>query len=1003
MILIKSHKETHVSTDSSRVISDFDPHFKVFHELMSFKVLEILLVSSPYDAYILEEDGSIATRLLEEYQGLNLSKAPRITRASNPEEAFELLPTKHFDLVITMPYLNGMNGFELGAKIKEFRPLLPVILVAHNTRATEPLNPDYAHGIDKAYLWCCEADLLLAIIKNIEDNFNVDADTDRAMVRVIIYVEDSPTYRSLFLPLIYQEVVRQTQSVLDESLNERHRLLRMRARPRILMAENYEDAIELFRKYRPFVFGIISDARFKKNGVLEPHAGVEFLQKVRKGEADIPALLISSEEENREEAEKVQAVFISKNSPTVRGEVRDFFLNCLGFGDFLFKLPDGTTVGKASNLYEFEKILKKIPIESVIHHLERNHLSNWVMARAEVILARRLHRDYFASLDNEEAVRGEIVKKVSHLRRTRQRGVVVNFSVHDYDPEVMDFVKIGNGSMGGKARGLAFMWACLQSVCRENPFLSPEMVTIPKTCVITADGFEAFISEQNLHYTRYMEDEKVADLFLDADLPDWLRHKLKTFLLQCNVPISVRSSSLLEDAQFKPYAGLYSTYFLPNNHEDFEERLGQLESAVKLVYASTWFESPQAFSKSSVLGRDDAMAVIIQQLVGAENDGYWYPAISGVGQSHNFYPVMNMEAEDGIAQIALGVGKTVVEGGKSLSFSPNQPKRLVQFSSVDDILVNSQRQFYALNMSSGTCLHRQMSNLELRTIQSAENEQPVKMLASTYVADEHRIRDASLPGMKVMTFAQLLKYSTFPLADILKELLAIGRAAMGCDVEIEFAVHLNEEDISKSVFYFLQIRPMITGGEQVDVMITDEEVADAFCVSHQSLGHGRFDTMQDILYVVPSLFDPAKTQTIAGEIGVIAKRLAAADNPFLLIGPGRWGSSDHWLGIPVQWSDIAGVGVIVEVQNDTIKAEPSQGSHFFQNITSLGIPYLTVKEHLVPHQGSDKQLEDKLNWSELEKFEVVEEGDFVRHVRLAKSFTVKCDGKKSRGVINLNT
>jgi len=621
------------------------------------------------------------------------------------------------------------------------------------------------------------------------------------------------------------------------------------------------------------------------------------------------------------------------------------------------------------------------------------------MARAEVALARRLHRDYFSSLDDKEQVRTELVKKVADLRKQRQRGVVVSFSEGDYDPEVMDFIKIGNGSMGGKARGLAFMWACLQSVYREKPILSPEKVTIPKTCVITAEGFDAFVRENKLFYTKSMEDEKVADLFLDANLPDWLKYKLRAFLLRCNVPVSVRSSSLLEDVQFKPYAGLYSTYFLPNNSEDFEERLNQLEGAVKLVYASTWFESPQVFSKSSVLGRDDAMAIMIQQLVGAEYNGYWYPAISGVGQSHNFYPVMNMDASDGIAQIALGVGKTVVEGGKSLSFSPNQPKRLVQFSSVEDILANSQRQFYALNMNNSACLHRQMSNLVLRNIQDAENEGPVRMLASTYVPEEHRVRDGWLPtGIKVMTFAPLLKYSGYPLPEILKELLAIGKTAMGCDVEIEFAVNINEEDISQSVFYLLQIRPMITGGEQLDVKVTDENIAKAFCVSNLSLGHGRFESMQDIIYVPPATFDPAQTRLIAGEIGAIARKLAAAKRPFLLVGPGRWGSSDPWLGIPVQWSDIAGVGAIVEIQDDTIKAEPSQGSHFFQNITSLGIPYLTVK-NMKTDRKDDSKLNDLINWTHFEQYEVVEEGNYVKHILTDDGFVVKCDGRKSFGVI----
>ena len=979
--------------DSSTVISDFDPHFKVFHELMSFKVQEILLVSSLYDAFILEEDGSLATRLIDEYHGLNLSKAPKITRASSPQEALRLIAMKNYDLVITMPYLQGMNGFELGVEIKKIRPALPVILVAHNRRSTIAPNEKCKDGIDAIYLWSYEADILLAIIKNVEDCFNVDTDTKRAMVRVIIYVEDSPAYRSLFLPLMYQELVGQTQAVLDESLNERHRLLRMRARPRILMAENYEEAVELFEKYRPYVFGVISDARFNRGGKIDPHAGHAFLQHVHLEEPDIPLLMVSSEEENRVAANLLPAGFINKNSPAIQSEFHGFFLSRLGFGDFVFKLPNGQIIDRASNMAEFDKSLRHVPDECIDFHLKKNHFFNWVMARAEVILAEKLHRDKFSENKSITAVRRKIIEKVHALRELRQRGIVVNFSGKEYDPEIMDFVKIGTGSMGGKARGLAFMWACLQGAGRQEPLLSAENVTIPKTCVIAADGFDAFINENNIRFTKDYDDEKIVNFFLDAELPSWLRCSLRSFLRKWDMPFSVRSSSLLEDAQFKPYAGLYATYFVSNNNPSFEQRLTQLESAIKLVYASTWFESPKAFSKTSIQSRDDSMAVIIQALVGSESGGYWYPSISGVAQSHNYYPVMNMDAADGIAHIALGVGKTVVEGGKSLWFSPVHPKKLVQFSSVEDILANSQRQFYALDMNPESCFDLNQSNLVLRNVQDAANELPVVMLSSTYVPEEHRIRDAAVPGVKIMTFAQFLKYSSYPLGGTLRELLSIGKTAMGCDVEIEFAVGV-EEDITQSTFYFLQIRPMITGGEQADVQICEADLENAFCASSQVLGHGKIQELKDILYVDPDTFDPAQTQTIASEIGVMGRKLAAKSCGYLLVGPGRWGTSDPWLGVPVQWSDISGVRAIVEVQDGMIRAEPSQGSHFFQNITSLGIPYFTVRS-----AEQEENLYDYVDWHWLKAQPEVERGLYVKHIRLDKGFVVKCDGKKLQGVI----
>jgi CheY-like chemotaxis protein len=982
--------------DSGRIVSDFDPHFKIFHELMPFKVQEILLVSSLYDAFIMEEDGSLATRLINEYHGLNLSKAPRITRVSTAEEALDILKRKPFDMVMTMPYLGSMDGFELGSEIKKIRPDIPVILVAHNIRSTFADKLD-SHGVDKIFLWCCEADLLLAIIKNVEDHRNVDEDIARAMVRVIIYVEDSPVYRSIFLPLIYHEVVRQTQSVLDESLNERHRLLRMRARPRILMATSFEEAMKLYERYKPYVFGIISDARYRKDGRIDAHAGYTFLQHVRSEIPDLPLLMVSSEPANKERAEKLPAIFIDKNSPVLLDQMHEFFLNYLGFGDFVFRLPDETAIGHASNLYEFEQKLRVIPDESLEYHAKRNHFSNWVMARAEVALARRLHSDYISNIKNLSDMREDLIFKVHSLRKLRQQGVVVKFNHSNYDPDIMDFVKIGNGSMGGKARGLAFMWACMQGAYTEGSVLSDYSVTIPKTCVITADGFDAFVAENNFTYQENMADEMVADIFLDATLPSWLRKELAGFLKKCTKPLSIRSSSLLEDAQFKPYAGLYSTYFLANNHPEFRERLSQLESAVKLVYASTWFESPRAFSRASNQGMDDSMAIIIQQVVGNEYDGYWYPSMAGVAQSHNYYPVMGMKADEGIAHVAIGIGKTVVEGEKSLRFSPSHPKRLLQFSSVEDILENCQRYFYAIDMYSNSCVQRQGSNLVKRMVQDAEKELPVQMLSSTYIADEHRIRDANLPGLKIMTFSQVLKYTSYPLAEILSELLKLGRNGMGCEIEIEFAVAL-DKDIEKSTFHFLQIRPMVTGGERADVQICDHEVSQSFCFSRQSLGHGNFNAMADIVYVSPEDFDPAATRAIAVEIGALNRKLVKEGRSYLLVGPGRWGSADPWLGVPVQWSDISGVGAIIELRNKALRADPSQGSHFFQNITSLGIPYLTVTEEVGEVQERNRE-NDFFDWKWLRKQPHLQQYKHVRHVRLDTPMIMKCDGKKSESCL----
>lgn len=976
--------------------TSFDPHFKVFHELMPFKVQEILLVSSLYDAFIMEEDGSITTRLLHEYHGLNLSKAPKVTRVSTGEEALAAIEAKNFDLVITMPYLAGMDAFDLGGQIKAIRPALPVILLTHNPRSLLPLPtvPDQS-SIDDVFLWCCEDELLMAIIKNVEDHANVDNDTAKAMVRVIIYVEDSPEYRSMFLPAIYREVVRQTQAVLDESINERHRLLRMRARPKILMAHSYEEALQLYETYKPFVFAVISDARFPQNGKVEGRAGERFLARVREEVVDLPLLMLSSEAENKLRAEAIPAVFIGKHSAHIHEELHDFFLTYLGFGDFVFRLPDSSPICSASNIVEFERELAHVPDESLQYHALRNHFSNWMMARSEVRLARSLHRDFIGDINKVGEMRKNIITKVRSLRKLRQQGVITGFDRENYEPDITEFVKIGDGPIGGKASGLAFMWGCLQRPESEDSILSKQRVAIPRSMVISADGFDDFVSQNHLILSDDMSDEHIADLFIDARLPPWLRQELETFLQRCTFPLSVRSSSLLEDGQFRPYAGLYSTYFLTNNHEDFHERLSQLESAIKMVYASTWFASPQAFSRGvGSGGREDSMAVIVQELIGADYNSRWYPAISGVAQSHNYYPVQDMQPTDGIAHIALGVGKTVVEGERNLRFSPAHPQKLIQFSTVEDILANCQRQLYALDMSNPTCLNRYNANLRRYDVQDVEIDLPVGLLASTYVPEEHRIRDINMSGVKILTFAQILKHSVYPLGEILTELLSIGRNGMGSEVEIEFAVQLGET-LDQSTFYLLQIRPMVTGSERADVGICDHEIQQSICYSTQSLGHGRITNIMDVIFVKPDAFDPAATRDIAREIGGINRSLQVEGRNYLLIGPGRWGTNDHWLGIPVQWSDISSVQAIVEVRSDLLRADPSQGSHFFQNITSLGIPYLTVDEK----NGANGQDSDRLDWDWLLEFPANHDGTWVRHLRLNYPLTIKCEGSDSTGII----
>ncbi len=974
---------------------DFDLSFKVFHELMAEKVTEILLISSPYEAFIMEEEGRLAERIIHEYRGLNLSRPPMLTWVSTAGEALDILSRKSFDLVITMPQVDEMDAYILGRKIKAIHPGLPIYLMIQNTskHLLERQSVD-SQAIDRRCVWYGNTDLLLAMIKNLEDRMNVAYDTKRARVRVIILVEDSPIYYSSLLPLLYKEIVTQTQAVMEESVNDEHRILRMRARPKILVAENYEEALDLYRQYRPYVLSVFSDVRFPKNGRINDRAGVSLLSMIRQENPDLPLLNLSSEESNRQQAEKIPAVFLNKNSPTLHSEIRSFFINYLGFGDFVFRFPDGQEIARASNLREMEKILPSIPDESMYYHSQRNHFSSWLMARSEVMLASKLKPVKASDFPSAGELKKYLISCIYERRKGRQKGLITELGTGSFDPDA-DFVKVGKGSLGGKARGLAF----ISTQFKENPDWQKKFenvdIQVPKSLVLSTDGFDAFISENNLKElaTADLSDGEITRLFRAAHFPESLAGDLEMYLQHVRYPLAVRSSSLLEDAQFQPFAGIYKTYMLPNNHHERSVRLERLITAVKLVYASTYFETPKAYARSTFHRmEDEKMAVVVQQLTGSAWGDYFYPAISGVAQSYNFYPISHLKPEEGIAHIALGLGKTVVEGGTSLRFSPPYPQFLPQFSAVDDILKNSQRLFYALKLKDfpqdfGT---NEDANLARLDVDDVSDHPSVRHLASTYSPDEHRIRDgAQTGGYFVMTFANILKYNSFPLAEILVDVLEIGRKGMGCPVEIEFAVDLPAGAGQRPSFDLLQVRPMGINQDQMDVEIHDEDITTAVCYSTMALGNGRSKEIGDVVFVNPETFDPACTVDIATEIGEINKQLARQNRKYLLIGPGRWGSADRWLGIPVSWHDISGVGAMIETSTENFKADPSQGSHFFHNITSLGISYLTTS----------KNGDDFIDWKWLQSLPTEKQTTYLHHVKLEKPLTIKIDGKNSKAVI----
>ncbi len=974
---------------------------KLYHELMANKVGDILLVSCPYDAFIMEEEGRLSTRIINEYKGLNLSKPPRLTWVSSASEAFQRLEKKKFDLILAMPSLDEMDVYSFAEKVKQKYADLPFFMLLHNTCDIDQyICVDESKSIDRTYIWGGNADLLLAIIKNFEDEMNVAFDTENANVRVVILVEDSPYHFSSFLPVLYKQIVMQTQSVIDESINEEHRLLKMRGRPKVLVAHNYEEAIALYEKYKPYLLSVFSDMRYPKNGKVDELAGYKLLTKIKTQIPDLPVLILSTEDHNKEKVVDIPAVFINKNSSNLNDQIKSFFVSYLGFGAFVFRMPDGEEIARASDLRAIEKLLSEIPDESIVFHAKNNDFSRWFMARSEIDFALSLKPYKISDFPDPQEMKKFLIDSIHTRRKGSTKGQIIDFDSKEFDTDT-DFMKIGNGSLGGKARGLAFM----ASQIRRETVLQDKFpdvdISIPQTFVISTQGFKNFIEENGLakllESNEKLEDDMIVAKFIQARFPEWLRKSLRAYVQNVRYPIAVRSSSLFEDAHYQPFAGLYNTYMLPNSHPDFEKRLEQLIMAVKLVYASTYLKAPRSYAKSTMhRTEDEEMAVVLQQLTGMAYKNYFYPSISGVAQSYNFYPISHLKAEEGVTYIALGLGKIVMEGGRTIRFCPKYPQFLPQFSVLNDILENSQKYFYALKLDESLSDESSKSSsnedltLEKLDLSEATDHPVVRFLSSTFYAQDNRIRDSfSKKGFPVLTFANILKYNSFPLAKLLEEVTKIGSKWMGASVEVEFAVNLPEDERLKPQFSLLQIRPMGRYKQNLGVKIGKNEIEEAFGYSTRSLGNGEYKDIHDIVYVDPEVFDPAKTMEIAGEINKLNALFNENGKQYVLIGPGRWGSSDRWLGIPVVWNDISNVGVMVETTIESIKADPSQGSHFFQNITSLGISYITI---------SDKG-DDFIDYDFFRCQACANTTAYLKHIKFDNPIKILVDGKTSQAVL----
>ncbi len=974
--------------------ADFEPQFSGFHDLMKFRIREILLVSSLYDAFVLEEDGRLSDRIFSEYVDLNLRFIPRITRVSKAEEAFLALKKRTYDLIITMARLADMDPIVFGRKVKEPDPDKPVIMLTFETIDNELIDQiRRSKSIDKIFFWSGDTKILLAIIKYVEDQFNVSADT-RAGVQAILVVEDNPRYYSMFLPIIYTEIMTQTRTLISESVNDLHRLLRMRARPKILLAESYEEAMEIYQAFRHNLLGIISDIRFPRGGKIDPNAGFHLLEKVRTEVPDLPVLLQSSEEEHEKMAKEKGAHFLNKSSPNLLMELRNFMLTNFGFGDFVFRYPDGREIGRARNLQELEKMIRIIPGESLEYHATRNHISIWLRARTEFELADELRPRKVSDFKNIDELRSYIANSIRRLIQRNQFGVIRDFSQNKVHSENA-FIRLGKGSLGGKARGIAFINALLAKTPEFEKYSEVDIIT-PTTFVICTEVYEEFLEKNDLQKFAITADseEEIARRFKMAALPEPIRDDLRTLLSEVRYPLAVRSSSVLEDSQNLPFAGLYATFMLPNNHPSLEVRLKQLTDAIKLVYASVFYWAPKEYVKNtSYRIEEEKMAVIIQELAGEQYGNRFYPVISGVGQSYNFYPTSGLRPEDGIVHLALGLGKTIVDGEKIFRFSPAFPEMNPPFSSPAEFVKKTQSNFYVLDLSHSD---RELTGDENFSLQKcdlscAEKDGTLFFVGSTFSAQDMAIRDTlNIPGPRVVTFANILKYKIFPLAEILADLLRLGRETFGTHVEIEFAVNLYPKRNKRNKLYFLQIRPMVAGMERIEVAIEDCDEGKLLATSQHAMGNGVFSDIHDLVYVDPTRFNIAKSQQIAREIEQFNRQFSKENRHYILIGFGRWGTSDPWLGIPVKWNQVSQAKVLIESNLDHFQVEPSDGSHFFHNLISLRLGYFHISNH---HKN------EFINWEWLQKQKVVSQTKHVKHVRFKKPLLVKIDGRISRGVI----
>lgn len=968
-----------------------------FQDLMQKRVFNVLLIASPYDAFMMEEDGRVEEQLYFEYVSLNLSSPPRVSRVSHVDEALELLRKKSFDLIIAMPGSDITETFVGARNIKKEYPDLPiVVLTPFSKEVSRRLENEDFSGIDYVFSWLGNVDLLLAIIKLLEDHLNAEKDVNDVGVQMIMLVEDSVRFYSSVLPPIYKFLLKQSKEFSTEALNEHEQMLRMRGRPKVMLARDYEEAVALYEKYGDHMLGVITDVSFKREGEKDSQAGVKLAKYLRGKDPYLPIIMESSETDNAEAVKEFGGTFLDKNSKKLPVDLGDAIMRNFGFGEFVIRDPEsGDEIMTIRTLKDMQKRIFDIPAGALFHHASHNDISRWLYSRALFPIAEVIKQHRFKSIEEAPAVRQLFFDLIVKYRKMKNRGVVAVFQRDRFD-YYSNFARIGQGSLGGKGRGLAF----IDSIIKKNPVcdnFDGITISIPRTVVLCTDIFDEFMSTNNLYPVALSDapDSEILDRFLEAKLPLWLKEDFMALFEVVDKPLAIRSSSLLEDSHYQPFAGIYSTYMIPHL-DDSREMLKMLCNAIKGVYASVFYADSKAYmtATSNVIDQEK-MAVIIQEVVGRETAGYYYPSFSGVGRSLNYYPINDERPEDGVAEVAVGLGKYIVDGGLALRFSPRHPGKVLQTSDLQLALRDTQTRMCALDMKNAPTKFNvdDSFNISRIKVQDAAEAGGLRYMVSSFDYRDNAIRDYDIEGTRrLVTFNNVLKHNVFPLAQAVDFMLSTGQEAMSRPVEIEFAgnIDIDKEKGTKGRLYWLQIRPIVDRKEIVDehlLALPDEKL---LLRSDTALGHGNIDNVKYVVYVRPEHFSSSNNSLIAREIEKINRNFTAQGESYILIGPGRWGSSDTALGIPVKWPHISSAKLIVESSLSSYRIEPSQGTHFFQNLTSFGVGYFTID------QSAGKGLCD---FDYLNSMEAVEDTDFVRVVRFDSPLTIGINGLKGSGVV----